>query len=414
MSLELRIEKIVPRGLGLARQDGRVYLVAGALPEELVEAEAINKTEAKLLRVLEASPNRVAPPNNAPPTLDLAHANYAAQLKYKQSFVQETLARIGKIEFDVAATQPSPKQWNYRNGAQYLITTNGLAYRERGTHQAQTLRQDPLVGENINQLIANLNAQPMLNAHEIVLRQSFSTHQILACIVGEERNTSKHTHAELKDLGVVGLSAAEASEDGRFRGGVRQLWGETNILETYGQHALSINATAFAQVNPSATSNLYKRAAELVSELKSETEKNRALDLYGGAGGLAFHIAKYFTRTTILEISPEAVRRGTRDAKRLGFTNLEFVRGDASQADELPKPNFISLDPPRNGLNKETLQTLLNIKPKNILYVSCDPATWARDVGELSRNGYALRVVEPWDFYPQTSHVEVLSLLELV
>jgi tRNA/tmRNA/rRNA uracil-C5-methylase (TrmA/RlmC/RlmD family) len=113
----------------------------------------------------------------------------------------------------------------------------------------------------------------------------------------------------------------------------------------------------------------------------------------------------------VLEISAEAVARGQADAERLGLTNVDFVRGDARSLGDL-RPEVVALDPPRAGLGPEALAALLEAGPRRIVYVSCDPATWARDVGRLAAGGYRLEAVEPWDFYPQTSHVEVLSLLE--
>ncbi len=408
----LRIEKLVPGGLGLARlNDGRIALVGGALPGELVEARLETrkgKLGGMVSRVLEASDDRVDVPRSYPPTMDLGHANYATQLRLKREFVLDALTRIGKLEADVASTHPSPMEWQYRNGAQYLVTPRGLAYRRPESHEPFIVREDPLVTELITLGIPDLDMRELEPATEIAFRASFETDQVVACLIGLGKPRDYFAAREhLRDLGVIGVDFAFASIEGRFREGVTHLWGEESILERYGPFRLSVSAGSFAQVNPAAAGELYARAAELAG---SGTD---VLDVYGGAGGLGFHLAEHFLSVTVLEVNQAAVDRGRRDAGRLGLTNVAFIQGDAARLVKF-QSDLVSLDPPRAGLSDLALEGLLKLRPPRILYVSCDPATWARDVGKLVRDGgYRLEVVQPWDFYPQTHHVEVLSLLTL-
>jgi 23S rRNA (uracil1939-C5)-methyltransferase len=174
-------------------------------------------------------------------------------------------------------------------------------------------------------------------------------------------------------------------------------------MERYGDFELTITASSFAQINPLAAGELYGTTRDLAGS------GAHAIDLYGGSGALGFHLN--FERVTIIEINPEAVARGERDAERLGLSHVQFVRGDAARLGGM-FADVITLDPPRAGLSKETLEAVLMARASKLVYVSCDPATWARDVGRLVRAGYKLTHIEPWDFYPQTSHVEVLSVLE--
>ncbi len=408
----LRIEKLVPGGLGLARlEDGRIALVRGGLPGELVEASLRTykgKLDGAVSQVLEPSEHRVDVPRSSPPTMDLAHANYATQLEIKRGFVLDALKRIGKLEADVSPTHPSPQEWRYRNGAQYLVTPKGLGYRRPGSNDPFIVREDPLVTELIADGISDIDPEMLEPATEIAFRASLETGEVLACLIGVGKTRDYFNAREhLRELGIMGVDFAFASLEGRFRDGFTHLWGQERIQERYGDHLMSINAASFAQVNPAATGELYKRAAEIAGKGSS------ALDVYGGAGGLAFHLAPDFELVTVLEVNQEAVDRGRADAGRLGLTNVGFIAGDAARMVKL-ESDLVALDPPRAGLSDVALEALLKLRPARLLYLSCDPATWARDVGKLVRDGgYRLEVVEPWDFYPQTSHVEVLSYLTL-
>jgi 23S rRNA (uracil1939-C5)-methyltransferase len=405
-----RIEKIVSGGFGLARTERGVALIAGALPGETVEAALQPKKgrlEGRVLKVLEASPDRVPFARDTPPTADLAHASYEAQLRFKRDFVVESLTRIAKLEADVLETQPSPEMWRYRNGAQYVVTEAGVGYRQPGTHKAQLIRSDPLTTELISDGLHELEGEKLIPSGEIAFRASLATDEVLACLIGlgkprDYYNARKH----LEELGVSGVSFAFATLEGRFRAGVQPLFGLETILETYGDYQLSVSASSFAQVNPLAAGALYKAAVKLIGTGGS------CVDLYGGGGGLAFHLAQGYERVTVVEINPDAVERGEADGQRLGIERVQFQRGDAAQISSL-EADLISLDPPRAGLSPEALEVVVNAASPKILYVSCDPATWARDVARFVKGGYKLKHVQPWDFYPQTSHVEVLSLLEL-
>jgi 23S rRNA (uracil1939-C5)-methyltransferase len=411
MSLErVRVEKIVSGALGLARIDGQVVLLAGALPGELVEARVSarkGRLEGVVENVIEPSSGRVDLPRGAPPTMDFGFADYATQLTCKQSIVQDSLERIGKLEFEVMPTQASPLEWRYRNTAQYMVTPLGLAYRERASHDAKVIRDDPLVCEFIASGVQDLDMRLLEPASEIAFRASLETGEVLVALVGIGKSREYYSAREhLRDLGVTGVSFAFASTAGRFRDGVQHLWGEENILERYGDFDLSVTATSFAQVNPKAAGKLYQRVAELAAPGSS------VLDLYGGAGGMALHLTKKFESVTVLEINPESIDRGRSDAGRLGVLNLNFVQGDASRLEKYPS-DVITVDPPRAGLSTDALNALLRAQASQVIYVSCDPGTWARDAGKLVRAGYNLKHAEPWDFYPHTSHVEVLSVFEL-
>lgn len=405
----MTIERIVKNGLGLARAaDGVVIMTPGVLPGEVVRiAVARQRGPSELLEVLEPSPDRVSLPRGASPdTCDLGFASYPAQLAIKREIVRDALSHMGRMAADVEETTPSPEQWEYRTAAQYLLTDHGPAYRARGGAAGRAIRADPLTTPLIADGLSFLNARTLFPATEVALRASLESGEVLAALIGPPPAQDYRDAVQaLRDAGVSGVAYAAWDPTGRFRSEVRHLSGRKDTLERFGQVSLTVTATGFAQVNPPAAGLLYERAAELAG---SGAE---ALDLYGGSGGIAFHLAKNFERVTVLEINSQAVERGEADAKRLGLGNVSFVRGDAARLAGL-KPLVVTVDPPRVGLMPEALQALIASPAARVVAISCDPATWARDVAALVAAGFRLLRVEPFDLYPQTSHVEVLSLLE--
>lgn len=401
----LTIEKMVTGGYGLARLDGQVILVEGALPEEHVRVELIRGKgvqRARILEIVQASADRL-PDDGMPSTLNLTHASYAAQLRYKQGFVQESLERIAKIQHPVHDTRPSPHTWQYRSVVQYALGSQGAGYRDRQSHQVQTLRHDPAAHPSISALLERLEWHRLAGAQELVLRASFSSNEIVAAFIGEGQAAQYGRMAHhLADMGVVGVSWA-APHKRRFGSDLQLLWGDALILERYGRYDLSVSASGFAQVNPLAAGELYLKAAELAGKGR------HALDLYGGSGALGLHVSDQFVRVTVLDVARESLKRGEQDAKRLGINNVRYRQGDAAHMPD--DADTIIIDPPRAGLSPEVRQNIQNSSAKRLVYIACDPATWARDVGEYVRNGWTLCEVIPWDFYPQTAHVEVLSVL---
>ncbi|WP_161882363.1 class I SAM-dependent RNA methyltransferase [Deinococcus alpinitundrae] len=416
--LILDIEKVVAGGLGLARHAGGVVLVRGALGGEQVEAQvraARGVRQGRLLRVLRPSPDRVDAPEL--PTTDLAHASYPAQLGIKRELVEEALSRIARLDIaklahPVAATVASPRQWQYRNSAQYLITPGGLAYRERSGPGVRRLDgPDPLLMEAVQAVMARLNPALLDPAQEIAFRGSRLSGEVVVTLIGPgEPRQYLRASDHLLDAGVVGVSLASPATQPagrRFSAGVKLIAGEATILEQLGDVQVSLSASGFAQINPEAAGLAYRLAAQLAGS------GERATDLYGGSGAIGRHLAHTFAQVLVLDTASEALKRGQRDVLRSGERNVVFRRTDADVGvgPPLPEADVIVVDPPRAGLSSEARHAIDAAAARTLIYVSCDPATWARDVGDLVNRGWQLGEVVPHDFYPQTSHVEVVSRL---
>ncbi|GIW35397.1 class I SAM-dependent RNA methyltransferase [Meiothermus sp.] len=407
----LHIEKLVAGGLGLARTPSGTALVRGGLPGEVVEAELRerkNHLEGHVRKILEPHPARYLKP--LPPSADLP-LEYPAQLPIKQGFVQESLERIAKLSFAVFPIQPSPtygaEEGLYcRTAAQYALhPLGGLAYRQPKSSDLVRIPHDPLIAEPLQPAFALLSGWPLSSLEEVVLRGSIYEGSVQVGIIGGQAQFFKKTAQALLQEGIAGVIWGEPSRRGRFRGRIQHLGGASGLLEDFGGVLSTVNVQSFAQVNPRAAGLLFREASQIVAPGR------KAVELYAGSGVLSLHLAPLFEEIVAIEINRSAVARGEADRDRLGVQNLVFKQDDARVLTKHLPADLVMVDPPRAGLSPEVLKSLAEGQPAHILYIACDPATWARDVGRLGQAGYQLRFVRPYDFYPFTHHVEVLSLL---
>ncbi len=401
---------MVHGGLALARlADGRVALVAGGLPGETVVAElasAKGVLRGEVREVLEPSPDRVAPPEH--PGLDYGHASYSRQLELKREVLADALRRAGAKVEAVPPVRPAPRAWGYRSAVQPAVSKRGLGYRRAGSHQVVPLERDPTANDAVQagwRVLAE-RIGDLRGVREVALRGN-DDGEVLAALVTSlpERELLAVAH-ELVRAGLNGVGHAPFDPRGRFRQGSSRLAGARTIRQRYGRVDLTVSATSFAQPNPEAAGALYRQAVAWVEP------GEHAWDLFAGGGALAFHLAQRFRAVTAVEIDRSAVTRGERDAQRLGLANVRFVRADARRAPMPSDAELIAVDPPRAGLAAPLRAAIAASGVRRLLYVSCDPVTWARDVAAFQAEGLELARFEPFDFYPHTHHVEVLSLLE--
>ena len=418
---------MVHGGVALARlAAGEVVLVAGALPGELVSVELERQKgvmRGRVTAVLEASPHRVAPP--AHPGLDYGHVAYPHQLELKREVVADALRRA----FGAGAPEvlpplpdvvPSPTEWRYRNVVQPAVAWRGgraeLGYRRPGSSEVVVLDSDPVATPGVDAAYQRVREALSRAAEEgrrprvreVVIRANDEGEALAALVgTGEARHALDLGH-RLVEAGLAGVSWAPADPRGRFRRGAERLAGRRTVLQRFGALTLSVSATSFSQPNAAGAARLYADLAAWAGE------GGEALELYAGGGAIAFHLAPRFGRVTALEVDSGAVARGRADAERLGVANVRFVKGDARRLAPPEGVDLVVVDPPRSGLSAELRQALAAGDFTRLLYVSCDAATWARDVADLHLRGLRLVRARPYDLYPHTHHVEVLSLLERV
>ncbi len=389
---------------------GQVALVRGGLPGERVKADLTNRSgvlQGVVDEVIDASPERVPPSPH--PGLDYSHASYAHQLTLKRSVVEDALGRACKEAVSVAPVMAAPAPWGYRSAVQPAVARTtaetALGYRQPDSSTLVPLTCDPTANAGIGRvwtLFQRLGVPK--GVREIALRGN-DAGEVLVCLIASAsaKNYLDFAHTLVRE-GVAGVSYASYDPRGRFRSGSERVAGVRSLSQRYGPFDLTVTATSFAQPNPAAATRLYTELTRWAGA--GET----ALDLYAGSGVIGLHLAQTFTQVTALELDRSSVVRGGRDAERLGVRNLTFLHADARKT-ALPDAELIAVDPPRAGLAKATRQAVTDSSAQKLLYVSCDVATWARDVSELSGAGWTLARVQPFDFYPQTHHIELLSLL---
>lgn len=410
--MELKLERMVYGGACLARlPDGRLALVKGGIPGETVTAELKLKAgvmQGHVTAVLEAAADRIE--GGSHPGLDLDHVAYPRQLQLKTETVRDALERALPAGTDFPApglTTASPRQWAYRNTVQPAATPSGLGYRLPGSHRVRVLERDPTAFEGIQRAwAAVISAGVPKGVREVVFRGNDAGEVLVALVAAASaRNYLDWAHGLVRS-GVTGVSHAAWDERGRFRRGSERIAGRRRIVQQYGKFELSMNAASFAQPNPGAAGLLYRRLAELAGSGSS------VHDLYAGSGGISFHLAGSFREVTAFEIDRMSVQHGRNDAERLGLANVTFVGGDVKGSSFGSGAELITVDPPRSGLGAPVRADITASDAGRLIYVSCDVATWARDVADFLARGWTLNSAEPFDFFPHTHHIEMLSVLE--
>lgn len=408
--IETTAERMVHGGVALARlADGRIALLRGAIPGERVRAVVAARRgvlEGDVLEALEPSPDRVAAP--AHPGLDYAHVAYPRQLELKREVVADALRRALGHTVEVPPLRPAPSPWRYRSAVQPAAVRAGLGYRLPRSGDVMVLGEDPVASDAVNRawrIALEGGAHRAPGIHEVAIRANDAGEALLALVSTAPARSSIHLAHALVAAGIRGVALSPYDPRGRFRRGAERLAGARTVLQRYADLDLSVAATSFAQPNPAAAGELYRT---LVAWAGSGT---LAWELYAGSGAIALHLAARFGEVVAVELDRSAISRGERDAARLGIDTVRFARGDARQLEVPDDVDLLVVDPPRAGLSAESRSAVTRSRTPRLLYVSCDVATWARDVADFVAHGWRLERFEPFDFYPQTHHVEVLSLL---
>lgn len=424
----------------LAQRRVPLVLLAGGIPGERVVARIETRKGVafgEVVEVLDASPDRVAAP--AHPGLDLGHVALERQLELKHAVLLDAARRCGvALPAEVPPVAPSPRPWGYRSAIQPAVASSGtpatLGYRRPGAHEVVPLDDDPTANAACAAAWAAVAAVGLpAGVREVAIRGNDEGEALIALVAavparsprgpragprasqaarpgrdplaeGDPGDPLDTAHALVR-AGVAGVALAPYDPRGRFRGGAQRLAGARSMRQRYGDVEITLTATAFAQPNPQAAGALFRELAAWAPKAR------HALDLYGGNGVIGLHLAPRSERVTVIEIDRGAVERGRADAQRLGAEHVMHVRLDARELRVPDDADLVCVDPPRAGLAAVTRQAIVESRAKTLIYVSCDVATWARDVADLQRAGFRLERVRPYDFQPHTHHLEILSLL---
>ena len=428
-------------GQGVAKIDGCAVFIPNALMGEkcLVKIEKAQKTWAagKISELLEKSPHRVnrkCPVAKLCGGCDFWHMDYEEECRMKAERVRQALNRIGGENLDSVPLMATPSCTGYRNKAVYPVASKkGKVYAgffRAGTHQIVEnegcLILFPEADQVKNTVIAFMNRHNLTAYDEttgqgllrhIFVRRGWVSGKLLVCLTinGQKLPHSKELIDELQKIpGFATLVLSINTKPGNSVLGDKEiiLYGPGYIEDTLCGLTFRLSAKSFYQVNHPQAQRLYEAAISQAGITKNDL----VLDLYCGVGTITLIMAKSAKKVIGVEVVEAAVADARENAKRNNIENAEFFCGDAGKAAlELEKqgiiPDVVVVDPPRKGLNADTIEALHKMSPRKIVYVSCDPATLARDVALLSEKGYALKTAQAADLFPRCAHVESIVCL---
>lgn len=438
---ELEITGYTAEGLGVARLEGRVVFIPGTIQGETWEVQLLkvktNIAWGRGLRLLVPSPERLDP--DCPLAgrcggCQYRHMSYPEELRAKQQRVQDALTRLGGASLELPPILGAETPLRYRNKVQFPVAVEkyGLAlgyYRAR-SHDVLDVEDCLLQPDMVSRLrraFKQWMAQYRVPAYDETAGTGLIRHlyvrtnqagEALCCVVanGKRLPHAPELVAALRRAvpTLTGLVLNVNTKDTNVILGAsyRTVWGQDFLEETLCGMVFRLSVPSFFQINRAQTERLYETALEFAGLTGQET----VLDLYCGIGTISLAMARKAGQVIGAEIVPEAIQDAQANAQRNGISNARFLCGDAGQAafqlaSEGVRPQVICVDPPRKGLAPEVPEILSSMSPDRIVYVSCDPATLARDLKRFSSVGYLAERAQAVDLFPRTAHVETVVLL---
>ena len=425
-------------GMGVARIDGRVVFVHGALRGEKCRVLILKTLKsvafAKVLEVIEPSSERITPDCPYFPRCGgctYRHIRYEEELRLKKQRVQDNLSRIGGSDVTVEEILGARDTLRYRNKAQYPVSKDGAVgfYRAR-THEVIECEHCLLVkpeadaaAEALREYmqscrVAGYDEKTGRGLVRHLYIRSNAAGESLVCVLvnGDKLPKEDRLVALLRDAcpKCTGIVLGTNTKKGNVILGdrYRTLWGSDRLEDTLCGKTFRLSVPSFYQVNRVQAERLYAKAIEFAGL----TGQEAVLDLYCGAGTITLALSDHAKKVLGAEIVPEAIDDARENAARNGVKNVEFFCGDASDvakklARENLRPDVITVDPPRKGLAADVVESIAEMQPGRVVYVSCDSATMARDVKRLADLGYTAQRACAVDMFPRADHVETICLL---
>ena len=438
---ETTVVDYTAEGQGVAKIEGCAVFIPNAIAGELcrVRIEKVGKTWAagKIVEILEKSPRRVrreCPISSSCGGCDFWHMDYEEETRLKADRVRQALNRIGGENLSEIPILSAPTCHGYRNKAQYPVSSKkGSAYAgffRAGTHQVVENERCLILPEEtdkVKKLVIDYVNHYRITAYDetthkgllrhIYVRRGAVSGQVLVCLVVNGRKLP-HTEDLIDRLQKVpGFTTLVLSVNTRPGNAVLgdefiTLYGPGYIEDTLCGLDFRLSPRSFYQVNHHQAQRLYEAA---IAQAEITTD-DLVLDLYCGVGTITLAMAKAAGKVIGVEVIEAAVQDARDNAKRNGIENAEFFCGDAGKAAlELEakgiRPDVVVVDPPRKGLSADAIEAMAKMSPRRIVYVSCDPATLARDVALLKEKGYALKNAMAADLFPRCAHVESIVCL---
>ncbi len=416
--IQVPIDSMAFRGYGVARIHGKVvfvpYTVTGDKAWVEVTEEKKKYSTGRLIHLIEPSPRRVNPPCpyfGSCGGCQWQHIDYPAQAEFKKEILRELLKRLGRMEkIPSIRVFPSPKPYDYRIRIQLKVRGKAMGYYREGSHQIVDIDHCPISHPLVNRILRKLREE---SAFFQFMRE------IEINVSPEERRGMILFHPHSHDRRIEPLTKKLLQMDTIFRGIAIAGRAEINLfgdplnftIPSYQDRSLKLRFSpgSFSQVNLEQNQTLI----QTVLQFSEVTREERVLDLYAGVGNLTLPLAMGAKELLGIEENRMAVKDAQFNAERNGIQNCHFIQGrveDVLLGWKRETPHVIVLDPPRTGC-KEILGQVVGLKPEKIIYVSCDPTTFARDLRLFDERGYTLQRLGLIDMFPQTYHMEVVGLL---
>ncbi|HEU4738610.1 MAG TPA: 23S rRNA (uracil(1939)-C(5))-methyltransferase RlmD [Solirubrobacterales bacterium] len=429
--LDLEIDSLAFGGRGVARTEGFVVFVAGALPGDLVRAEVTKPkkrfAEARTVEIVRASadrvPDRCVHGGEPCPGAPWQGLPYERQLAYKQEQVAEALRRIGGLEgYELEEIVPAVEQWRYRNKLEYSFGEDGEGEPTLGFHARG--RWDLIVDVDDCHLASEAGNEARNAVREWARAESIPAYDagarrgVLRNLAVREGRRTDQVQTRLVTTKArfprppVDLHTIVEGDSGSTDGPTGVL-GEERLREELCGLELEMSHGAFFQTNTEMAERLYAVAAEFAG-LEG---KERVFDLFCGIGTIGLTLARQAGEVWGLEIVEEAITDAERNARRNKIENAHFMAANARTGvrplvEKAGKPDVVVVDPPRAGLSQKIVRRVIECEAEKIVYVSCNPTTLAPNAAQLGEAGYKLTRVRPVDMFPQTPHIECVALFE--
>jgi 23S rRNA (uracil1939-C5)-methyltransferase len=440
--VEMEITGMAHEGQGVGRVNGLAVFVEGALKGEKVLAriEKVSKNYAisRVEKIIVPSPERVEPPCPYAEKCggcSLQHLSYKGQLDFKTQKVKDNLERIGHIHATVLETIGMDIPFKYRNKAQYPVGKKDgravLGFYKKRSHELVPIRSC-LIQHDFSWQVAELVGKwvekyqiPVYDEvkHEGLLRHVITrigakTGEVMVIMVinGKEIPRLKEL-VDALEKNVEGLTSVYLNINTKKTNVILGeenilVYGKPYIIDFIGETKFSLSPNSFFQVNPVQVEVLYSKALEFSALTGEET----VIDAYCGIGTITLFLARKAKKVYGIELVSDAVKDARKNARLNGIENVEFIEGAAEEV--MPRlltqgvrADIIVMDPPRRGCEEGLLEAAVQMNPSRMVYVSCNPATLARDLRFLEDRGYKTEVVQPVDMFPFTHHVECVALM---
>lgn len=432
-------------GEGIGKINNFTIFIPGAIKGEKIKILIVKVLSShafgKIIEIIEKSPNRVKEDCGTYKRCggcNLRHIKYEETLKMKQNAVQSLVNKCLKNKIQVQKTVGMKSPYHYRNKAQYPVGIDKNGVPQMGVFANRTHEIIPMEkcfiqhpkSEQIAKSIFEFWKKNIKDVYDentgkgllrhIVIKIGFKTNEVMCVLVingkeiPKEKELVNYLLTEFPEIKTIVKNVNMKNTNVILGKDNINLYGNGYITDVLGEYTFKISPLSFYQVNPVQADKLYNIGVENAKITKNDV----VFDLYCGIGTISLFMAKYAKKVYGIEIVEEAIEDAKENARINNINNTEFIAGDVEVAlDDLINkreiiPDIVMVDPPRRGLDNNSINNILKIRPKKLVYISCNPATLVRDLSKFEEN-YEIKEIQPVDMFPFTSHVECVAMLQL-